>query len=110
MSFTRLEVEPWDSVELQARRAGIKVDDVSDAISMLVEIGYKLRTKCVETWLEPKAMERVFRIMHKVYELPPVTDFDPLQLREPTNIIKTETREVRIRDHISTSSDTITYS
>lgn len=110
MSFTRLEVEPWDSVELQARRAGIKVDDVSDAISMLVEMGYKLRTKYVETWLNPATMERIFRIVHEVYELPPATDFDPLQLREPTNIIKTEIREVTIRDHISTSSDTITYS
>jgi hypothetical protein len=110
MAFTRLEVEPWDSVELQARRAGIKVDDVSDAISMLVEMGYKLRTKYVETWLNPETMERIFRIEHEVYELPPAPDFDPLQLREPTNIIKTETREVRICDHTSTSSDTITYS
>jgi hypothetical protein len=110
MAYTRVDQLPWDSAELRARRAGILTNKPSDAMSVLVAMGYKFRVKKVEEWKDHKHARHVFRITHEVFEPPPCTANDPLQQNGPETIIRTETREVIIYDDLSASSDTITYS
>ncbi len=96
--------------QARATAKGINFHDVPDEIAILVHMGYGYRVTNVVEILDPSAHATIFRIHGEVFEMPPATDFDPLSQRGPENIVRTHTYEVIIRDDLSTSSDTITYS